>query len=219
MSNTGNFNSLSSHDEKRLKKAFFSQPPLPTVKKGRKKRLIINSFLTVLAILILMPLIKSRTVLFTSSDITNTEEAGLEKEKVMSAADLTQDKSETAQKKISIELPLEEANKFIVNLDDKIDISNSTIVFVVKNPREDFSVSIIFRDTNFFSNASSPIIQQVSCLTDESDYLKIPVQIKDNIDTHLSPFRINQMRFAFIKGGKETTLPLLVKNVFLERRR
>ena|GEM_PF-3033483 len=119
---------------------------------------------------------------------------------------------------IYLDVPFNKKNGVSLNFKDKMDLSNSKIILVVKKPQNDFRIYTILRDVNFFSNFHKPIEVQVKKTDLKSTYLEIPIEIEDNLAYNLNLLYINQIRFYFFQKKNES-LSLLVKNIILQKRR
>ncbi len=216
-----NANSLSFNDSKRLEKSFFSKPAQKSFKKSKTKNKIIIAIIPIVALsaagivflmnfsIIIIPQHKK----IPQNNIVDL----LNNESVASPELINPHYASKITNNIAyIDLPFSTKSGFSLHLKNKLDISNSTINLVLRKPRNTLKLFLILRDTKFFSNSSKPLVIQISQNSEEKSYLTIPINFANNIDSNVSLFRINQIRFIFYQEEKKF-FPLFVKNVFLEK--
>lgn len=126
--------------------------------------------------------------------------------------------SKIAKKLILVDIPFDRKAGFSLNFKDKMDMSDSNVALVLKNPGQDFNIDVVLRDNRFFSNSLNPITLEVSGATETSEYIKVPINIEHSNISNINLLGISQLRFVFSQK-KEDSLPVFVKNVLYEKRR
>lgn len=221
MADTSNSGYISVQDSKRLASSFFSLD----IKKDNKltqKKVWIVTIGSLIGIAVLGAFLFNFNVVFIPkhNKISRNDSIMLFRNEIVENIIPINfvESSKIAKDIIYVDMPLDKKTGFSINFTDKVDLSNSKIVILAKRPYSAFSARLVLRDTNFFSNASIPIEVKVPECMEKSGFNEIPIDWESDSDFNFSLFRINQMRFVFSQKG-EDFLPLLIKNIFIKKRR
>ena len=219
MSNFSN-NTISLNDSKRLKESFFNSTENKK-NNNRKRNKIIIATAIVLMIIVAAALFALKNfdiiILPQYKSIRSQKDINLLNNKYTSSINLLNARpgSKITKNGVLIEAPSGTKAGLSVTLRDKIDFSNSRLILVINNPEYNFRIFAVLRDTNFFSNADSPIEINASPSNSNTSYVEIPIDINNDINADIK--RVNQLRLTFYQK-KTYLLPLLIKKVYLERR-
>ncbi len=215
-------NTMSLNDYKRLEKSFFRSPKKKNNKHHRTNKIIVISSVLVLVAAIIFMFIATHfnIIIIPEHKNTRSKAINLIDSKHMSSIRLIAPhlSSKILKNTLLIDIPFNVKSGFSVTLKDKVDLYNSRIILVIKKFKGSIKLLTILRDTSFFSNASNPVEINVSPdNSGNSPYLEIPIDIDSKIKS-ASINRINQIRFMFYQKDV-SSLPLLIKDAYLEKRR
>jgi len=219
-----NISHISIDDSKRLEKSFFA-PPGKKYNQNRKNKKFIAltvSLASVIAVLLAIFLINFNIVIIPQyKNNFKPETINLLNKNATSAIKLINPQSASRVMKgiIYINIPFNTKTGFSITLKDKMDMSNSRIILLIKRTRKEFRLDTILRDINFFSNSGKPLETKILKPNDRSPpYMKISIMINDKTKSTLNLKLINQLRFIFYQA-KVDSLPLLIKDIRIEKRR
>ncbi|MBN3039138.1 MAG: hypothetical protein JW869_06985 [Candidatus Omnitrophica bacterium] len=215
---------LSSQDFRRLKESFFSSSPHQASPSHTniKKKVIMTASLAFVVLLIGFAFFSNFDIVILSNPnhiFGNDAIDLLSKEELATASIIAPaGNSKIAKKLILVDIPFDRKAGFSLNFKDKMDMSDSNVALVLKNPGQDFNIDVVLRDNRFFSNSLNPITLEVSGATETSEYIKVPINIEHSNISNINLLGISQLRFVFSQK-KEDSLPVFVKNVLYEKRR
>jgi len=223
MSNISDLNYLSAYDSRRLKKYFFSPSDKNNNGKRVKKERIISAVILLVALgaiiifisrnfnIVILPQYARNIIKEKATDlIINKNLAALKLIKPEQGSKITKEV-------VFMNIPFDKKSGFSLNLKNKVNITDSRLILVVKNPHQDFELYTIMRDVSFFSNARNPIKLKISQYAKDLTYLEIPIEITRKASSNFNAAYTNQIRFVF-RQNKKDFMPLFVKNVLLERK-
>lgn len=212
-------------DSKRLKETFFTQPkPQTNTKKKFAGIIAVVSFLLIIFLLHYDLAITPRWHLKSHKNTVS-----LLTPRIISSLSFTgKNPASMKRKNSSLYLSIPENEKAGVTLNFKmpIDLHNKRLELWLKNPGVTPDVSAVFKDTNFFSNATQPLLISTN-KKDSSPYLKIPINIDNSILPRLNLHKIEQLRLHFswkpknrleapISGiDNKRKIWVIIKNIFV----
>lgn len=224
---------LSRSDSKRLRDAFFaSSSPNPKKKNNNKKAkikpiykknrlekykaLLSYSGKKIAATLAVFAVIISLIVVLANRD--PKEKSSLLIEDSLASIKLINSENTPNLKSGMIEIKNIEDNNpgFVINFDKTVDLTDSKILLVLKNPHNSFMLKAILRDINHFSNSKNPISLVLHKKDLKKKYVKIPIDLATITHSYLNTSIIKQIRFYFAQSTTQKE-PFFVKNVIVEK--
>jgi len=223
MSNISDLNYLSAYDSRRLKKYFFSPSgDNDNGKRTKKEKMIPAVILLVTLGIIAIFISRNFNIVILpqyAKKIAKEEAIDLITNKNLAALKLIKPEqgSKIAEEVVFMNIPFDKKSGFSLNLKNKVNIIDSRLILVVKNPHQDFELYTTLRDVSFFSNARDPIKLKISQYAKDLTYLEIPIEITRKATSNFNAAYTNQIRFVF-RQNKKDFMPIFVKNVLLERK-
>ena len=219
-----NVSHISIDDSKRLEKSFFTPSGKKYNQNRKSKKLIalVVSLASVIVVLLALFLINFNIVILPQyKNAFKPETIDLLNKNITSAIRLINPQSASRVMKgiIYINVPFNTKTGFSITLKDKMDMSNSRVILLIKKTRKEFRLDTVLRDINFFSNSGNPLETKILKPNGRSfPYMKISVMINDKTKSTLNLRLITQLRFIFYQA-KVDSLPLLIKDIRIEKRR
>jgi len=213
-----NINTINTQDTIRLKNSFLSQTIDNEIPKKTRKR-----FNPLWLILFFIGII---TLFFTHFQITilpkynsSVNQVSILKNKDISSIVLSDpwDNSRITDNLILLDIPKNTKSGVNINLKSSIDLNESRIILILKNPISALNLEVIARDQNYRSNARDPLRIDINPALNNINYLKVPVHYNQITYPQLNINNINQVRLVFSQNEKSSE-PIIINDIILEKK-